>query len=183
MQKKLNYITHFSTFFALTLVFQMGGFPQPITGPLVNMMLFLTVIHLGLIGGISLGVLTPLIALWRGQLPAVLAPMIPFIMTGNAMLIFVYKVITIKLKIFLKSEKGWQNNTRIAIGLIWGASMKFIVLFIGVKFIVPHIWGIPLPEKLAGMMATPQLVTALVGGMLALPVAQLLRKAGIYQNL
>lgn len=182
MHSKLIYITHFSTLLALTLVLQMGGFPQPITGPLVNMMLYLTALHLGMIGGISLGIITPLVALWRGQLPAILAPMMPFIIAGNAVLVIIFKLTLTKLKMMLQSEEGWQMGTRIGISIILSATIKFFVMFIGISLVVPHILGIQLPEKIAGMMATPQFFTAIIGGILAFLIAHLLWRAGIFKR-
>ena len=75
---------------ALTLVIQMLGFPQFITGPLVNMMLVLSAFLVGGLAGSLIGGLTPLIAIMRGILPPPLAPMIPFIIVGNIILVLSY---------------------------------------------------------------------------------------------
>ena len=148
-----KWLTKTALLLALTLAFQMLGFPQPITGSLVNMMLFISATISGLLGGILIGGLTPWIAFIRGILPAPLAPMIPFIMAGNAILVASF----FGLKRF---------NQYLAI--IIAAVIKFAVLAIAVNFLVE------VPEQIAVMMQLPQLLTALAGGALALVLLRLL---------
>lgn len=90
LSKKTIFISRLALLVSLSLAIQVAGLPQPITGPLINMLLFLTAAMLGWIAGVILGCLTPLAALIRGQLPAVLAPLVPFIATANAILVLVY---------------------------------------------------------------------------------------------
>ncbi|MBA7583593.1 hypothetical protein ES708_25539 [subsurface metagenome] len=54
---------------AVALVVQMGGFPQPITGPLVNTILYLAALLVGSWSGIIIGICTPVMAFMRGILP------------------------------------------------------------------------------------------------------------------
>ncbi|HCP60545.1 MAG TPA: iron hydrogenase, partial [Dehalococcoidia bacterium] len=56
---------------------------QFITGPIVNATLLIAVALLGMRDGILIGLIPSTIALATGLLPAVLAPMIPFIIVGN----------------------------------------------------------------------------------------------------
>mgnify|MGYP001612116452 FL=1 len=64
---------------------------QPITGPIVNAMLFLGAVLLPIEYALMLCMLPSLAALSFGALPVVLAPMIPFIMFSNAILVVVFK--------------------------------------------------------------------------------------------
>ncbi len=148
-----KWLTKTALLLALTLVFQMIGFPQPVTGPLINMMLFISATISGLLGGILIGALTPWIAFVRGILPAPLAPMIPFIMAGNAVLVVSY----FGLK---------RVNQYLAV--IVASVIKFAVLALAVNFLVE------VPEQIAAMMQLPQLLTALAGGVLALVLLRLL---------
>jgi hypothetical protein len=54
---------------AVALVVQMGGFPQPITGPLINTVLYLSGLLVGSWSGIIIDIYTPVIAFTRGTLP------------------------------------------------------------------------------------------------------------------
>lgn len=132
---------------ALTLVIQFVGFPQPVTGPLINMMLLVSASLVGCLGASLIGVLTPWIAFMRGILPPPLAPMIPFIIVGNIVLVLSFYFL------------GKKNKY---IGIITGAILKFLVLAGGVKFVAG------LPPNVAKVMQVPQLLTALAGGLLAL---------------
>jgi hypothetical protein len=55
---------------AVALVVQMGGFPQPITGPLINTVLYLSALLAGSWSGIIIVICTPVIAFMRSILPA-----------------------------------------------------------------------------------------------------------------
>jgi uncharacterized YccA/Bax inhibitor family protein len=139
---------------ALTIVIQMFGFPPFITGPLVNMMLFISTYLLGGLGGALIGSLTPWIALLRGILLPPLAPMVPFIIAGNITLVVIYHLLQ-------------KKNKYLGIGL--ASLLKFTILTSGVRFLVN------LPPKIAKVMQFPQLLTALAGGLLALTLIKILR--------
>lgn len=161
MKVRNLYIARLALILALTLVIQGGGFPQPITGPLINAMLLITAILLAPIAGVILGILTPLVAVLRGQLPAILAPMVPFIMIGNGIYVLLF--------CFLKSK---HNNSNIFVfslfSLIIASLSKFIWIFFSAKILLVLFFNIKFPEKLLAMMSFPQFVTAMTGGLLAL---------------
>lgn len=125
---------------------------QMITGPIVNATLFTAVILLGTTGGIFVGLIPGVIALSVGTLPAVLAPMIPYIMLGNAILILTFS--------FLKNKNYW-----LAIGV--SSFLKFIFLFGSSSLVINLLLKKELTQNVAMMMSWPQLITALVGGVLA----------------
>ncbi|MCX6807053.1 MAG: iron hydrogenase [Candidatus Berkelbacteria bacterium] len=125
---------------------------QLITGPIVNAMLFLAVIFLGAKEAMMIGLLPSLISLSVGLLPIVLAPMIPFIMVGNALLVIVFDII--------RSKNQW-------LGFIGAALVKFVFIF-GSSTIVIHLLDKPgLVAKATQMMGSIQLTTALIGALLA----------------
>lgn len=144
---KIKFITRTGILLAVALVIQMGGFPQPITGPLVNTVLYLAVLLVGGWGGIIIGICTPVIAFIRGILPAPLGPMIPFIALGNGLLVVVFSLLKGRNKI---------------LGIILASLVKYLVLATAVKLIVD------LPDKITQIMSFPQLLTALSGGVIAL---------------
>jgi hypothetical protein len=169
--QKTRYLTRLVILISLTLVIEMLGLPQPITGPLVNMMLFLTTLMLGASAGMALGTITPLVALLRGQLPPVLFAFVPFIIIGNALLVIVYFLLS-------KSKKYDKIYYSIIhwIGVISAATVKFMWLFLSAKFVLPLVFGKALPPAIITVMAIPQLVTALIGGVLATIIFNFLQR-------
>jgi len=116
---------------------------QPITGSIVNATLFIAVVLLGVRSAILIGLIPSLIALSTGLLPTVLAPMIPFIITGNAVLILVFS--------YLRNKNYW-------LAMISASLLKFLLLFSFSRGI---------SSVIALMMSWPQLLTALSGGLIA----------------
>lgn len=154
MNMNLRLLTRAALLLALTLVVQMMGFPQMVTGPLVNFFLFISVIFVGIGGGAAIGVLTPWIALSRGILPAPLAPMVPFIILGNFSLVVLF---------------GLLRRFNKYLAMIVAAVVKFFILASGVRFFVQ------VPAPVAKAMQVPQLITAIAGGIFALIIAELLK--------
>ncbi|MDD4765115.1 MAG: ECF transporter S component [Atribacterota bacterium] len=157
-QTRIIWISRTAILLAIALVFQMGGFPQFITGPLVNTVLYLATMIVGWQGGILIGIFTPVIAAMRGILPPPLAPLIPFIALGNAILVILFFWLKSKNKIF---------------GIIIASLVKFLVLVSAVRLLVQ------VPPAIAQMMSFPQLVTALAGGFFALIIINIFKRAKI----
>src|SRR5512143_2460767 len=107
----------FGLVLTLALLIPALGWPQPITGPLVNALLLIAVETLGVWPAIGLGMVTPLGGLLHGVLPLPLSVMIPFIMLGNATLAITYNA--------LRLRSRW-----LALGL--AALAKFAVLYAAV---------------------------------------------------
>lgn len=150
---------------ALTLAIQMIGMPQYATGPLVNTMLYIAATFVGIGGGVAIGVVTPVIAFWRGILPPPLGPMIPFIAIGNAVLVIVFGLL--------------ERRGRLAaiVGIVAASVLKFLVLSGAVRFVVQ------VKPAIANMMQTPQLMTALAGGAIAFVVSEALLRTGAVKRL
>lgn len=162
LRNRLRWLTRTALLLAITVAVQMLGLPQPITGPAVNAMLILSAIVVGASGGLTIGLLTPLIAFMRGILPPLLGPMIPFIMVGNAALVIIFSAL----------RKGFGGSVKGAVtGLVAGAFVKFLLLAAAVRFVVE------VPPPVARAMQVPQLITALTGGAVALIVAEAVIRA------
>lgn len=134
---------------------------QPVTGPIVNATLFIAAATLGPQSAILIGLIPSMIALSAGLLPAVLAPMIPFIMLSNAILIMTFSA--------LKKKNYWLN---IAIG----STLKFLFLFATSSIVINLLIKKEIAEKVALIMSWPQLLTALAGGVIAYPIIRLMKK-------
>jgi hypothetical protein len=151
----------FGLLLVLALMIPAMGWPQPVTGPLVNALVLISVETLGVWPAIVLGMITPLGAMLHGVLPLPLAVMIPFIMLGNATLVAVYNALRLR-------------NRWLALGV--AALAKFAVLYAAVTFFVARPLELALngaartvvmPAAIANMMSWPQLVTAVAGGLIA----------------
>lgn len=138
-----------------------GFHSQWITGPIVNMALILAVFMVGIRGALLIGILPSTIALSSGLLPAVLAPMIPFIILSNTILILVI---------------DWFKSYNYFSGLIFAAGAKYLFLFATSNIVINLLLNQALGTKVAAMMSWPQFFTALIGGILAWPALKVLRK-------
>lgn len=166
---KNNNLVKSGLLLAIAIIFQLIGKALPqvsqfLVGPIVNAILILTVLICGLWYGIALGVLTPVLAWILGQLAAPFGPFIPFIIIGNAIFVIIFYL--------LKNIKYGQYA-----GIIAGAFLKFAFLFVSAKFIAKALNLIPakLLSKLAFAMGVPQLITGLIGGVIAIILYTLLK--------
>lgn len=125
---------------------------QMITGPIVNAILFVSVYLFGVQNAVLIGLIPSVIALSVGLLPAVMAPMVPFIMLSNAILIIIFN--------YLKDKNYW-------LGVISASILKFLFLFATGSIVVNLLLKKEIATKVASMMSWPQLVTALIGGIIA----------------
>ncbi|NIA02471.1 MAG: iron hydrogenase, partial [Nitrospirae bacterium] len=116
---------------------------------------------LGAQAAILVGLIPSIIALSSGLLPPVLAPMIPFIMLSNAILIMTYT--------HLKKRNYWLN---IAIA----GTIKFLFLLATSSVVINLLLQKEIADTVALMMSWPQLVTALAGGIIAFPIIKLMKK-------
>ncbi|MGV8146428.1 MAG: ECF transporter S component [Alkaliphilus sp.] len=164
MKNKTKKMVLTALLLAITLVFQIGfrAFAQPAVGPLVNMMLILSVLFVGMGGAIVIGALTPIIAFLVGIMP--LFPLVPFIAVGNAVLVIVFGLIAKN-----------KDNISMGIGVIVAALAKFAFLAFSVRYLL--ILFIPkVPQPLVLAMSLPQLYTALAGGVAALIIFKFIPK-------
>ena len=65
-----RWLTRTAILLAVALVFQLGGFPQPISGPVINLVLYLAALINGILSGVIIGLFTPFVASLTGILPA-----------------------------------------------------------------------------------------------------------------
>jgi len=147
----LKNIIFFFCFLILSLLAPLFHF-QLFTGPIVNSALFLAALTLPIEWAIMLGLLPSLMALSVGTLPAVLAPMIPFIMTSNAILILAFTFL--RKKTFLGS-------------IFLASFLKFVFLFSTSSIVLNLIAQKNIAQKISQMLSWPQLLTALAGGLIA----------------
>jgi hypothetical protein len=146
--KALLKVSQFLLILSLIVVAPLIG-NQFITGITVNALLLGSVILFGFSGALSLCFIPSSISLFTGLLPWVMAPMVPFIIVGNILLVLVFELFR-KKNFFL--------------GLIPGALLKFSFLFFVSNYLINFFIQQSVASKIAVMMSWPQLITALAGG-------------------
>ena len=171
-KKRIRWITRTAIFVALLVVVQAATASLGntiVTGSLVNLLLIVSGMTCGTGSGLTVAVLSPVLAKLIGIGP--LWSLIPFIMLGNAVLVLVWR--------WLGNKNIGGQTVSYIIALVCGAVAKFLVLYLGiVKIAVPLLLN--LPEKqaavISGMFSIPQLITASIGGVLALLLLPALKK-------
>ena len=166
----IKFITRTALLLALTVMFQMlrplMSLPPLasnfVIGSLVNASLAISSVVVGIWGGIIISIVAPIIAFLQQHIKFVW--MVPIIAGGNAVLVLVY---------------GWWYRKNKWAGIALAALLKFVVLFALVKmaiitFVVPPAAA----AMLSLMFSWPQIVTAAIGGFLALPVLKSLVDSG-----
>lgn len=134
---------------------------QWLTGPMVNAVLLISAVLIGPMEAVLLGLMPSTVALSAGLLPLPLAPMVPFIMLGNAILVAVFHYI-------------YKKNFFAAIGA--AALLKFAFLHFTVVWLMDGMLDGKLFAKLAVMMSWPQFFTAVIGGVIAYGLLRGLKK-------
>lgn len=137
-----------------------------ITGPIVNAILILLVFLAGLRTAALVSCLPSLAALAGGLLPLVLAPAIPFIIAGNLILVF-------SVNWFYKKKQS--DFAGYWFGVLSGAGLKFIFLFLSSNILAIFLVKGPIINLVAQMLSWSQLITAVLGGVIAWTILKFLK--------
>ena len=177
MSKKVRWITETAVMLALLVALQALTKPlgQLVTGSCVNAVVAVSVLLAGLSSGITVAVISPVLAYLLGIAPQLVS--VPAIMVGNTVFVVLLH--------FIAGENNGIGQ-RIAAWFI-AAVAKFATLYILVVKIICGLAAAPLLangmlkepmlKALPTMFAWPQLITALIGGGIALLIVPVLRKA------
>lgn len=171
IRNNVLWITRTAVFIALLIVMQAvtsGLNNQLITGSIVNLILIISAMTCGMATGLSVGVISPIVAKFFAIGP--FWTLIPFIIIGNCVLIAIWHVIG--------NQNFKSKKLSYVLAMVVASLLKFISLYYGiVKFAIPTLLDIP--EKraaiLSNMFSVPQLVTALIGGALAIIILPILK--------
>ena len=150
---------------ALLIALQYATRPlgQLVTGSCVNLILAVSALLCGAVSGCIVAIVSPFFAYLLGISPQIW--LAPAIACGNAVYVVVIALLSKKID-------GVRGG---AAGVAAAAVCKFVVLYlVVVRLFIPM--G-NLPAKVAAQFSWPQLVTALIGGCLALAIVPALKKA------
>ncbi|MBC8530332.1 ECF transporter S component [Gehongia tenuis] len=169
-QSRIRWITRTAVFLALLVVLQAltASFGNTlVTGSVVNLLLIVSVMVCGPASGLSVAVLSPILAKLLGIGP--FWSLIPFIIAGNVVLVLLWH--------FLGRLSGARGPI---LATAAAACAKFLVLYGGiVKVAIPFLLQLNGQQAAAvsHMFSLPQLATALIGGAAASLILPLLQRA------
>ena len=178
MKKNIRFITETAVMLALLIALQALTKPvgQLVTGSCVNGILAVTVLVAGLYSGITVAVLSPVLAYLLGIAPQILT--VPAIMVGNTVYV---------LLLYFIAGKNSRKIVRQLLAWLVAAAAKFAALYAIVAWLICGVFAenllktgvlkAPMLQALPATFSWPQLFTALIGGGIALLIVPVLRKA------
>jgi hypothetical protein len=178
MNKKIRWITETAVMIALLVALQAITKPlgQLVTGSCVNTILALSALLGGLSCGITVALVSPVMAFLLGIAPQILT--VPAIMAGNTVFVILLSVI---------AGKDSKKVVRQVAAWLVAAVAKFAVLYVLVAKVICGVASAsllasgalkePMLKALPATFSWPQLFTALIGGAIALLIVPVLRKA------
>jgi riboflavin transporter len=140
---------------------------QWITGPIINALLILILFIVGIRAAMLMCLIPSLMALAGGLLPAVLAPVIPFIMISNVIFI-------LSIDYFYRTAKKQFNGYWI--GVMVGGTLKYLFIWFNANLMISLILKKELGVAVAKMVSWPQLATAVIGGFIAFVILKWLKR-------
>lgn len=170
--KKTVFLTRTAVCLALVVCLQLAtrSMGQIVTGSCVNLLLAVAALLGGAWSGVTVGVLSPVFAKLLGIGPV--WPLVPCVALGNA----VYA-----LMIALLAGRFLRKKNYFAAGgsMLLASGAKFLTLWLVlVKLVAPLVVAsAEALAKLAVMFGAAQLLTAVIGGALALAVVPLVQRA------
>ena len=168
MKKRILWITETAVMLALLIVLQWATKPlgQIVTGSCVNAVLAVSVLLGGLWCGLTVALVSPFCAFLLGIGPQLIA-IIPAIALGNAVLVLMLH--------FVYGKHIWRR----VLAWLGAAVAKFGVLYLVVVQLICRVLPLKQPQidTFTAMFSAPQLVTALIGGGVALLIVPVLKKA------
>ena len=178
MNKKIRWITETAVMLALLVALQALTQPagQLVTGSFVNAVLAVSALVGGLGCGLTVAIISPVLAFLLGIAPNIVT--VPAIMVGNAVFVLLLHFLV---------GKDAESIVRRIIAWVVAAVGKFAALYAIVvwlicgvlsdKLLSAGVMKAPMLKALPATFSWPQLVTALIGGAVALLITPVLRKA------
>ena len=178
MKRKLRWITETAIMLALLVTLQAltKGFGQLVTGSCVNAVLAVSALVGGVWCGLTVALISPVLAFALNIAPQILT--VPAIMVGNCVFV---------LLLHFLSDRSGKNLVKQGIAWVTAAVAKFAALYAIVVWVICGVLAEsllasgalkqPMLKALPATFSWPQLITALIGGAVALLIVPTLRKA------
>lgn len=169
---RILWITKTAACMALLIVLQAATTPLRntlVTGSLVNLMLILSGMTGGLSCGLTVAILSPILAKFFGIGP--LWAIIPLIALGNIVLVLLWH--------FIGENRRLKRRTAYPLAVAAAALAKCAVLYLGIVRGAVPLLRLPAPQAaaLSGTFSLPQFFTAIAGGLLAILLLPAIKRA------
>ena len=177
MNKKLRWITETAIMLALLVSLQAltKGFGQLVTGSCVNAILAIAVLVGGLSSGITVALISPVLAFLLGIAPQILT--VPAIMVGNTVYVVLLYVIAGKANSIVRKVIAWVAAAAAKFAALYAIVVGLICGVLSENLLASGALKEPMLKALPATFSWPQLITALIGGAVALVIVPVLRKA------
>ena len=170
MKNKTRWITETAIMLALLVILQAvtKSAGQIVTGSCVNAVLAVSVLVSGLSSGLTVALISPFAAFLLGIGPQLL-PIVPAIALGNAVFVLMLS------RLCGKNPPVWRK----ALAVAGSAGAKFLSLHLVIVRFLCNVLPLKQPQiaTFSTMFTWPQLITALIGGIAALLIVPVIRKA------
>jgi len=177
MNKKIRWITETAIMLALLVTLQAltKGFGQFVTGSCVNAVLAVSVLVGGWGTGLTVALVSPVLAFLLGIAPQILT--VPAIMAGNAVYVVVLRLIVGRETAVVRRVAAWLAAAVAKFATLYVIVVKLICGVLSPSLLASGVMKEPMLKALPATFSYPQLVTALIGGAVALLIVPVLRKA------
>ena len=178
MRKKLLWITETAIMLALLVTLQALTKPmgQLVTGSCVNAVLAVSALVGGLSCGLTVAVISPVLAYLLGIAPQILT--VPAIMVGNAVYVVLLSVLADKTgKNIVKQVTAWVAAAAAKFAALYAIVVLLICGVLSESLLASGVMKAPMLKALPATFSWPQLFTALIGGAVALLIVPVIRKA------
>ena len=177
MKKKIQWITQTAVMLALLIALQAATKPlgQLVTGSCVNAVLAVAVLLGGLSCGGTVAVISPVAAFLLGIAPQILT--VPAIMVGNAVYVLVLHFAAGRSRQLWRRLMAWLAAAAAKFASLYAIVVWLICGVLAEKLLASGMLKPPMLNALPATFSWPQLLTALIGGAVAMAIVPVLRKA------
>lgn len=175
MKKKILWITETAAMLALLIALQWATKPlgQLVTGSCVNAVLAVSALFCGLSSGLTVALLSPLFAYFMGIAPNLIA--VPVIMAGNSL--FVLLLTALQGKPVWKNIAAWLAAATGKFAVMY-TLMVWVICGVASDFLLAQgLLKAPMLKALPVTFGVTQLLTALIGGGVAILIIPVVKKA------
>ena len=178
MNKKIRWITETAIMLALLVALQALTKPagQFVTGSCVNVVLAISTLVAGIWSGLTIALISPILAFVLGIAPQILT--VPAIMVGNSVfVVLLHLIVGGQYKSVVRRIIAWLVAAAAKFAALYFIVVKIICGVMAASLLAAGTLKEPMLKALPATFSWPQLVTALIGGGIALLIAPVIRKA------
>ena len=178
MSKKIRWITETAVMLALLVCLQALTKPmgQLVTGSCVNAILAVSALVGGLSSGLVVALCSPVLAFLLGIAPQILT--VPAIMVGNSVFVVLLSLLADKSgKKIVKQVIAWVAAAVAKFAALYAIVVLLICGVLSENLLAAGVLKAPMLNALPATFSWPQLITALIGGAVALSITPVLKKA------